>query len=515
VACHDPLCTNGVASLIAFCDGAGNCPPADQQACPTGSTCAGDLCVGGQNSCATDGDCNSNQYCAGGVCVGKKTAGVGCNTGGECQSSVCVDGVCCTRACTGQCEACNVEGSKGTCVAVSGEPRGSRQPCTSDKSDCGGSCDGVTADRCDYPGAETPCRVGKCAGSLADLAANCQGNGSCAPLQQQSCDPVGCDSNAVACAGPCKVDGDCATGQYCSAAMCVPKLADGAPCATKSQCTNANCVDGVCCNSACGGQCQSCDQAGSLGTCVAVPGAPRNGRPACAGSGTCGGFCDGTNGAECALPGLNTTCGVEFCFGSSSTPAPKCGGNATCIIPAARSCDPYRCDDQRSTCLTTCELDTDCAPGLVCITGGCSQPLPDAGTPPVDAGAGAGGSGNESGGRTSTDAGSGTPGSGGTPAGGTAGASGAGGRGGVGGTPNTGGGLTTSPDAGLGGSPAADGGPSGKDAGTASSQDSGSCGCRVPGSNRRSSEGVFLLVGLVLLAATRRRKHEQAYRARG
>jgi MYXO-CTERM domain-containing protein len=359
----------------------------------------------------------------------------------------------------------------------------------------------VKPDRCDYPGAETPCRVGKCEGDLADLAATCQGNGSCAPLQQQSCDPVGCDANAVACAGPCKADAGCAQGQYCSAGMCVGKLGNSAVCATDGQCTSAHCVDGVCCNTACDGQCQSCDQAGSQGTCTAVAGAPRNGRPACEGSGTCGGYCDGTSGTSCALPGQTTTCGVEYCLGSSNTPAPKCSGNATCIIPAARSCDPYRCDEQGSTCLTTCQFDTDCAPGLVCITGGCTQPEPDAGTPPVDAGAASGGRGNASGGRAGIDASSATP-DAGMAAGGKGGSTGAGGRG-QGGAANTGGGFTTLPDAGVAGGPVKDAGATGKDGGTAGAGDQGSCGCRVPGTERRSPDGFFALA-LVLAAAARR-----------
>src|SRR5204863_4690056 len=123
----------------------------------------------------------------------------------ECESGVCVDGVCCVEPCTGQCEACNAQGTEGTCSPILGAPRGSRQGCASDGTICGGGCDGIAADRCTYKGLGTACRPGACKSGLTDVAAFCQGNGSCAPHQQQSCDPVGCDTAGAQCAGPCKV----------------------------------------------------------------------------------------------------------------------------------------------------------------------------------------------------------------------------------------------------------------------------------------------------------------------
>ena len=50
------------------------------------------------------------------------------------------------------------------------------------------------------------------------------------------------------------------------------------------------------------------------------------------------------------------------------------------------SCDPYQCDPDGKGCLTSCQVDEDCAPGLVCNNGGCVQPTPPRTDGGVDAG---------------------------------------------------------------------------------------------------------------------------------
>jgi hypothetical protein len=502
VSCRDADCQNGAALLAASCNGAGSCPPPTTQACPTGATCVGTLCGGTAGSCVSDGDCSHDQYCAGGVCIAKNQAGTSCNTAAECGSGICVDGYCCTQACTGQCEACNAPGNEGTCMPVTGAPRGSRQACASDGTSCGGTCDGVASDRCTYEGAGTSCRPGRCTADLADLAAFCQGNGSCAPLQQQSCDPVGCDAGGTRCAGPCQANADCTADQYCSAGLCVAKLADGGTCGASSQCTNGNCVDGLCCNGACTGPCEACDQVGHIGQCTPVAGAPRSGRPACIGSGACGGFCDGTAGDRCAVPGLDITCGIAVCASGSVTEAAACNGNAICVVPAPQGCDPYECDPDGASCLTSCDVDEDCAPGLVCQNNACVQPTPDAGV--IDAGIGGAGSGGRgAGGRGDVDAGAGRTGAGGRA--GNAGNAGRGGTsaGGAGGAGNANsGGAGASADGGI--VPTADAGDAGPSGG-GHGNNSGGCGCRVTGESNDAEGAVALLAVLGLVVARRRR----------
>jgi hypothetical protein len=493
--CRGAKCENGIATLVAFCDGSGSCPAESQQTCPQGYVCDNGRCGGGPSECISEDDCNNNQFCSGGICRQKSGPGAPCNASVECGSDVCVDGVCCTKACLGQCEACNIRGSEGTCIPVAGAPPGSRQACASDGTICGGVCDGVVGDRCTYKGAATSCRPGACANGLADLPAFCQGNGSCAPRQQQSCDPFACDTARVACAGNCKTNANCAANQFCAAGVCVARQAVGATCGAPEHCASNHCVDGLCCDQACDGQCEACDQVDHLGTCITISGAPRDGRPGCVGFGECGGFCDGARGAGCVLPGRDVICGEGFCSGGAAATEPKCNGAATCVVPPVRSCDPFQCDEQGASCSTACERDTDCSPGLVCdARGGCVQPSSDGGVgPDRDASVGGGGG---------VDGGTGVGGSDGGRGGATGGSGGAssGGKlantGGSAGNTELDGGMTTHSDAGP----------------HQNSKDEGSCACGVPGSRGRGASGTSVFGVLMLLAARRRRERANAAR---
>jgi MYXO-CTERM domain-containing protein len=326
---------------------------------------------------------------------------------------------------------------------------------------------------------------------IATLGSGCQGDGSCGPLLQQVCGPDGCDIGNVLCAKGCRADVDCTDpGQFCSGGVCVPKLGNGSACDAPSQCSTENCVDHFCCDTACNGQCESCNQAGAVGTCQAVVGVPRGSRPACPGAGACGGFCDGTSRTECALPGSSTTCGVPFCDNGATTGAPACA-NTVCVPPAPESCDPFACDPAGQECLTSCTRDEDCAPGLVCSNDGCVAKVtsgPDAGSDAgtdasTDASIGAGGAG----GRAATDASIDGP----------RGTGGGAGRGGV----SSGTGGSTSTDGG-----GIDGGAPKKGERGGATSDKGSCGCRVPGSGSSGGNAPLAVISVSLLLGLRRRR---------
>jgi hypothetical protein len=55
--------------------------------------------------------------------------GHACNASSQCISSHCVDGYCCNTACSGNCDKCNVAGSRGTCTPVNSECAGTVASC--------------------------------------------------------------------------------------------------------------------------------------------------------------------------------------------------------------------------------------------------------------------------------------------------------------------------------------------------------------------------------------------------
>lgn len=466
VRCRDASCTEDVATVPAFCTGAGTCPPEVRQDCAPfqcGSTqCAGD--------CSIDADCNLGQVCVAGVCRDPAQNGAACASGKECISGQCVDGFCCNSACNGQCEACDVSGQEGACTPVSGSPHGTRPACNSDGSACAGVCNGSDGASCFYAGNDVECRAASCSAGIATLAGKCIGTGSCSGLQQQACSPFTCGSTA--CNGNCTTDAQCGSSEFCAGGVCRGRLNLGDVCTADEQCLGGFCTDGVCCAERCDGQCQSCNEPAAAGSCQIIIGAPRGGRQACSGFGPCASTCIGDQADACQFPDSSTECGVGVCSNGVSTNPATCNGGGTCLPPTEGVCEPYVCDSFGERCLTECTSNADCKAGFECQGSACVVP-------------GSGGSGGGAG--TGGSAGAAT---GGSSSGGSAGV-------GNGGSGNTGG---TDADA-------------GPDAGTSKSGgggDDGGCGCRTVGSSgSRGGNGLPLVGGLLVLgfAWQRRRRH--------
>ena len=151
-----------------------------------------------------------------------------------------------------------------------------------------------------------------------------------------------------------------------------------ATCSTSADCELGPCVDGVCCNRACDGACESCNEAGSVGTCVTVAGKPRGTRT-CGGSGTCAeAICDGFTPRSCGkfAHAFETKCAEPTCSGALFTTIGYCDGRGACAVPTTASCAPFACDP--NGCLTTCTTkagaSVGCAEGFLCKDGKCVAP---------------------------------------------------------------------------------------------------------------------------------------------
>ena len=215
-SCDTP---SNVATVEAGCDGAGACPSLQVQDCGR-FVCGATACAG---DCAPpNGVCSAGNYCSGGVCVPKVQNGKACGSGLQCQSTYCVDAVCCDQDCKGQCQACDVSGSTGTCSTVtdSGPPHGGRFRCDG-SGPCKGVCNGSKPDGCTLPDSSVLCAPPSCTSEVATSAAACNGSGACSmPETKSRCSPFVC--GVTSCRTLCAAPTDCVRGYDCIAQHCVP-----------------------------------------------------------------------------------------------------------------------------------------------------------------------------------------------------------------------------------------------------------------------------------------------------
>ncbi|NMB76576.1 MAG: DNRLRE domain-containing protein [Myxococcales bacterium] len=189
--CVAASCQDGVLQPASSCDGVGRCQTPEPVPCAPFACAADDRCA---TACADDSGCLTGYYCQAPVCLPILGPGEACQRAAQCQTGLCVDGVCCQGPCDGFCQRCDIQGSRGQCTAV---PPGDDpdNECEGGGA-CGGACDG--AGGCAFPGEEKPC--GACA--------RCDGAGNCGVFLAAGTDPLD------AC-GPCRV---CAGGRD----ACVP-----------------------------------------------------------------------------------------------------------------------------------------------------------------------------------------------------------------------------------------------------------------------------------------------------
>jgi hypothetical protein len=164
----------------------------------------------------------------------------------DCQSSFCVDGVCCNTACEGLCVSCASPDAPGTCVPVSDGIPDPRGVCvTQDVATCGttGSCDGHGA--CAIEPANAVCAPATCMGATLIPPRSCDGLGTCLPAAQGvSCASLMCGGAVAQCLDNCPGgDAICIPGSYCSGnEACAPRKASGVSCRSDHECSSGKCL---------------------------------------------------------------------------------------------------------------------------------------------------------------------------------------------------------------------------------------------------------------------------------
>jgi hypothetical protein len=375
--CGLGTCDDGRTLLGASeCDGDGTCVAASALDCAP-FTCQAGACRG---SCASNADCTAPAVCTAGSC-GMRGRGQACTTGDQCQSTFCVDGVCCDSACGGRCRSCALPSARGTCTPVPAnapDPRAAAGQQGNDVCVDEGPASCGTDGRCDGSGGcqryrnGTVCRAGRCdTGSNSETPAAVCDDGQCRTPAARSCAPYrGC--SGARCISQCGSDSQCASGNVCSGGSC-GRRPRGAACSRDGDCADPGiCAQGRCCDRACNGTCMACNVEGSLGTCRPVPAMGADPTGTCRDD-TCTNGCDGNGGCLRERPG--TTCRPASC-GAGGITRSTCNAAGACTstttaCPAGQVCMGDRCAPPAKKGLgEACVAGAECASNA-CVAGRC------------------------------------------------------------------------------------------------------------------------------------------------
>ncbi len=227
-ACGPTTCA-GTTVEGQLCNGDAQAPACIAN--PSGVDCAPFQCVSGTctTACKTSADCAADGWCSAGTCVNRHGEGAPCSASDECGSNHCVDGVCCNSVCSGQCEACDVAGSEGTCTPAKGNPHGQRPTCNpgEPRNPCSAmTCDGSERNSCmAFPDATTNCGDATCVSGEEAVPGKCDGRGLCRAPDPVSCGAYAC--GASACKASCTSNADCIAPAQCDpSGKCASRAAE-------------------------------------------------------------------------------------------------------------------------------------------------------------------------------------------------------------------------------------------------------------------------------------------------
>jgi hypothetical protein len=368
-----------------------DCGPSGQCSTGTISTCGAYSCD--VNSCFTNCDedddtkCAAGNWCRDGACIPPQENGKGCTKNQNCKTGFCVEGVCCSSACSEPCHSClaakKSSGPNGQCGEVlAGTDPTNRcandavNPCGQNGlCDAGGQC--ALASSSIACGGTPTCAPATVLGGTAKVTGLlCDGAGDCKnSITTTDCTGYSLCTPAGQCPQSCTASAQCATGYSCydadgnpAAKECAKQIVNG-NCTAHDQCVSGKCYDNTCCDEDCADPCQNCltgkcelttgDPVGtkSDGSPKTCPGAA-NGEPCFARR------CDGLSTECIGYVGAETSCGVASCTDGTRTLAGTCDGTGHCKQEDPISCGGFACDGVG--CKKSCNTNDDCETGAVC-----------------------------------------------------------------------------------------------------------------------------------------------------
>lgn len=289
-----------------------------------------------------------------------------CTTAADCDTNICVDGVCCTTTCTGVCQRCDGAGTnRGLCTTVTNAT--DPDTCTGTSScDAAGACKKAQGQVCS---ANSECATGNCVDGRCCQTGSCGTCASCANTAG-TCTTVVVNQDDDSCNGnnTCNATGVC-------------KKKSGQGCTLATECASNYCVDSTCCANDCTTACRSC--ANAAGTCTTVVSNQEDGT--CTGTSTCdaAGNCKKKQGQGCSAGSecANGNCADSYCCDTACaggcdvcSAAAGASQNGTCTVlgsGSAGQCGAYKCGGS-AACPTTCSSDASCTAGNYCAGNACT-----------------------------------------------------------------------------------------------------------------------------------------------
>jgi hypothetical protein len=173
------------------------------------------------------------------TCVLGCADGTGCNSGLNCASFTCTNGVCAPPSCAPFCNDLTPCGANGDCAS-----------------------DSCVNSSCAAPSCAPTCGQGAACGCNADCgSASCIDNVCAPPSCAPTCGPLaGCGTNSDCTSGVC-------SGGHCQAPACSPACSDGSPCYVGLNCSSLVCTNGACLPPSCAPACATGAFCGSNTDC--------------------------------------------------------------------------------------------------------------------------------------------------------------------------------------------------------------------------------------------------------